>query len=530
MSASRQKRTRQGDIPLTEKQRKQQSEAAAASRKKMIYTLLGIVMSVAIVALLVWDSGVIQRNAVAATIGETDYTVADVSYYYNQTKSNFLNQVEAMKQQYGFDMGYDTAKTPAEQTYSTDEATGEVTTYEDFFQESALENLQQVTALCAAAQADGYTLSEEGKTSLTEQSTQVDALATQYNTTRKSILKSLYGSYVTESLFAKHLEQSVLASDYLTHFQNGIDTSDAALDTYYQANKAELDSYSYRYASIKGSVETGTDADGKAIEATDEEKAAAKADAQTRADAMLAAIHGGAKFDAIAKDYVSELDKDTYTTENYTLRTDIIGSSLSTVYKDWLQDSGREQGDVELFEDTANNGYVLVEYVSQERNDTVTVNVRHALITPEGDTEDATEFTDDQWTAAEEKAKSILAQYVAGAKTPEAFGELAEEHSQDGRTAEGALNAAGGLYTNVNPGDMVAEFDAWIFDSARVAGDTGLVKTTYGWHVMYFQGTNQPNWKGSAESALVNETLESWMEEKTSAFEIVEAAGLAQVK
>ena len=33
---------------------------------------------------------------------------------------------------------------------------------------------------------------------------------------------------------------------------------------------------------------------------------------------------------------------------------------------------------------------------------------------------------------------------------------------------------------------MVPEFDAWCFDDARKEGDTGLVRTSYGYHIMYF--------------------------------------------
>ena len=33
---------------------------------------------------------------------------------------------------------------------------------------------------------------------------------------------------------------------------------------------------------------------------------------------------------------------------------------------------------------------------------------------------------------------------------------------------------------------MVAPFEEWSFDDARKAGDYGLVKTDYGYHVMYY--------------------------------------------
>ena len=36
---------------------------------------------------------------------------------------------------------------------------------------------------------------------------------------------------------------------------------------------------------------------------------------------------------------------------------------------------------------------------------------------------------------------------------------------------------------------MVPEFDAWCFDPARKPGDTAVVKTSLGFHVMYFSGS-----------------------------------------
>jgi len=48
---------------------------------------------------------------------------------------------------------------------------------------------------------------------------------------------------------------------------------------------------------------------------------------------------------------------------------------------------------------------------------------------------------------------------------------------------------------------MVAEFEDWCFDDVRVTGDTGLVKTTYGWHIMYYV-TSRPVWKSYAKEQL----------------------------
>ena len=64
---------------------------------------------------------------------------------------------------------------------------------------------------------------------------------------------------------------------------------------------------------------------------------------------------------------------------------------------------------------------------------------------------------------ARAKADEILAEFNAGDKTAESFGELAKENTGDSNGDEG------GLYENIMPGQMVTEFNDWCFDepSAR---------------------------------------------------------------
>ena len=126
MSASREKRARQADTTIGEKKRAIQEQEAAAKRKTRLYAAIGAVIAVAAAALVVWDSGIFQRNTVAATINGVDYTTAEVDYYYNMTKNQFVSTAQAYAQ-YGMDVGYDFSKAPAEQVFSTNEETGEVT-------------------------------------------------------------------------------------------------------------------------------------------------------------------------------------------------------------------------------------------------------------------------------------------------------------------------------------------------------------------------------------------------------------------
>lgn len=143
------------------------------------------------------------------------------------------------------------------------------------------------------------------------------------------------------------------------------------------------------------------------------------------------------------------------------------------------------------------------------------VDVRHILIMPEGGTTDengVTTYSDEEWAAAQQKAQEILDQYLAGDKTEESFGELANTHTQDGNDANRDGQPDGGLYTGVVKGQMVEPFENWCFDEGRIIGDTGLVQTTYGWHVMYFAGS-EPIWISQSESKLLGERITAMIEE-----------------
>ena len=134
--------------------------------------------------------------------------------------------------------------------------------------------------------------------------------------------------------------------------------------------------------------------------------------------------------------------------------------------------------------------------------DDMYVDVRHILITPEGGTTGAdgtTTYSEEEWEACREKAQNILDAYLAGENTAEAFAALATQNTQDPGSAQ-----TGGLYERVYAGQMVAAFNDWCFDAARQEGDTGLVKTEYGYHVMYFV-RSYPQWRYYAEQDWIQE-------------------------
>lgn len=157
----------------------------------------------------------------------------------------------------------------------------------------------------------------------------------------------------------------------------------------------------------------------------------------------------------------------------------------------------RKAGDLYQYSTTV--VYVLSPASIQDRK---TVNVRHILIAPETNDKNtkAKDATDAQWAAAYKKATKILDEFNAGDKKEKSFSKLAEENSTDTGSKDN-----GGLYENVVPGQMVNSFSAWCFDSSRKAGDTAIVKSDFGYHIMYFVGTGKLTaWQYTAKTALAS--------------------------
>ena len=125
---------------------------------------------------------------------------------------------------------------------------------------------------------------------------------------------------------------------------------------------------------------------------------------------------------------------------------------------------------------------------------------------------------------AKTKAEELLNQWKSGEATEESFGTLAAINTADTGSAD-----TGGLYENVKQGDMVTEFNDWCFDAARKAGDTGIVETTYGYHIMYFVSTGDAAWKVQARDEMMAADLDTYGQSLIEGLEAVELSGMKYV-
>lgn len=135
--------------------------------------------------------------------------------------------------------------------------------------------------------------------------------------------------------------------------------------------------------------------------------------------------------------------------------------------------------------------------------------VRHILLRPEDGTTDAsgeTTYTDEQWEACRAEAQALYDEWLAGKADEESFSALAKEHSADSSASNG------GLIPNFASGRMVKEFNDWSFDESRAYGDHALIKTEFGYHLMYFVSATD-TWYYYAKSSLLSELSNQMVED-----------------
>jgi len=481
MSASREKKKRQELLAggAVDAKAARAAEQKAAERKtNMLYAAGTIAFVVIAVALFVYNSGIFQRSQTAVTIDGENYNVTKTAYYYQQICNNYASM-----------FGADYLQSMKTQSYD------ETRTWDDYFKEEAVDNMKFIHAASKAAKADGMSLDSDDKETVQANVDSIKSAAASAGYSYSSYLKALYGPYMTSSVLKSCMEDQILASKYASKYsEDNFVYSDDDIQAYYEENKDTYDLVDGAYVTISGKPEAKTDADGNAVEATEEEKTAAMEAAKETAEAILAAYEHSKDLEAAA----GEVGDATYTANEEM-------SKSSTVYGEWLFDGSRKAGDAEVLVDEDGSAYYVALFNSRKRDETPDYNVRHILVTgenldlPEGET-----ATEEQLTA---KAQEILDSWDG---TEDGFAKLAEQYSQDGGS-----NTNGGLYEDVPKKYMIAAFQDWCYEDGRQPGDTGIVySSSTGAHIMYFVGYGDtPYWHYACENAMRSSDSSEWQEE-----------------
>ena len=508
----------------------------APATKKRIKACIAVVLVVALLCAYVATGtvrhgllsyfGVPQSTLSAYTITDGDgekhsVKVSTYNYYYALYYNN-LRSTQEQYEQYGItlddDQKVDFDKKLSKQMTTNDD--GDAVTWAQKMREEVMENVKSTYLYYyeAVKANDGKEpkITSDQKKELKETLDSYEETANQHGFTVSGYLTAALGKGVTEETFKREAKISYIAENYKEEYQNELNKkeySENEYKAYKKEHKSELEVVDIKF------FECDSEDDAKAF------KKALNADGSNFAELA-------SKYTDKDKKFEKEANKDPVeTTYKEMTRSTLqgLGAAIAQAessedgkeqsYKglDWVFSSKRKAGDVKQYSTS------VVYILKKARiSDTKTVNVRHILISPLSDEDQengksATDASKKEWAAAEKKAKKILAQYKKGDKTAEAFGELAKDNSTDSNASDG------GLYENITPNQMVPTFNAWCFDSARKAGDTGIVKTEYGYHIMYFESTGKlPVWKYTAQQALASEDGTKAQEKLEKSYKIKE--------
>ena len=501
MSASREKKQRQ-DGGNAAKAAKLSKEELEYKRKAVKYTIIGVIVAVLVAALLIWNSGFFQRMMPTLKVGDETLSAAEFSYFYGSARQSTLSQMYTYVM-----LGY-MESLPADTDMYSD-----TQTFRDYYMESAVTSASQILGLYKDAQANGYTDATVDET-VSSSIESMKSTAASSGLSYVAYLRQSYGKLMTASAYEKMAKIAVLASSYNNaksdEAYNGI--TDDEMETYYTENKDNLDTYEYSMIRINPDTvptvdEEGNDLDEETVAAAQEEASAA---AKEKAEAIRDAYTAGTSITDLIAQYEPSSSADHAT---------VVGTSSFTGFSEQML--ALEPEGSELVEGT--DCWYFIVLHNRTRDETNTVDFHNMLVKAETTTEDSKTVapTPAAWDAAEQKINGYLNEYNGGAKTEDSFATIATNNSED-TSADGGFHerfpktaTAGTLY-----GQEVLD---WLFDTSRQAGDVsepirheGDVDGTsqyWGYNVLYYTGSNEPVWKGTARNALAADKINTWIQE-----------------
>lgn len=462
-----------------------------------------------------------QKVLTAATYNEEKLTVAEYNYYYMSLFNRAVSISQQYDQQYqGYGSSYfNTTVDPSEQDYPGEDAPENVKTWADYFKHTASESGLLMKSLYSASQSEeakakGFALTDaqkkEMETQVSEAMEQLKENAENEDFSVDNYISKVCGEGLTEESYKELLERDMIAQYYNEWFQENAkaEISIDEVNTYYEAHKADIDVAAIRYFSVSYAEATEGSTD----------PVYTKEEAKARADQFIAKVTDEASFIAAAKEFAPASMKDAYADDSATLQKNITKTALTQISADfanWTFDANRVAGNIASFDIESQKAYYIAYIVtpSAKNTDVASADVRHILVQAETKAEDgSTPLSDAQieqnFAKAKTEADAILAEWKAGEATDTSFAALATAKTDDTGSKE-----TGGLYEDITAeSQYVPEFLDWSL-APHKAGDTGIIKTTYGYHIMYYVGADTTQkWESDVRTAIATETYNTWFD------------------
>lgn len=467
------------------KVQKRKEEKEKEKKEERISTAIGIVVLVALVCLVASfpiRTYLATHETYVVVNGEAVNKV-EFDYQYNLTKNNYITQYGSYLTYFGLD----TSKDLSTQMYS------DTLTWQDYFEQNAVESLKQNKALMAEAKAAGFTYDTTDEYNTFKETIKTSAASA--GISEKEYVRSIYGSYATMGRIEEYVKNDMVMNAYYQKLQEDNAPSDDEIQSYYEENKATYDSVDYRLTTIEADLPTeptelADPVEETAADTTGTTDGTAATDstqdtAYQPSDAEIAKAMEDAK--VLADDAEKTVAKDGEAHENEKK------SSVNYLISDWLFDDARKAVDTTVITNDNSHCYYAVAFEKRYLDETPSADVR--VIIP---TEDKT-------------GEEILEEWKSGAATEDSFAELCKKYTQDTSAVEN-----GGLFEQVTKTGMTEELSNWIFDNSRQAGDTVAITVSDTSYVLYYIGQDQPEWKINIKNTLVSDTMSQHMQDITA--------------
>lgn len=548
----------------------------------IVVAVLAVVVAFSVISVLA-QRGVFLRNKLIAETEHFEVTVPMMSYMVYAEYQGWVNQykdsgyMQYIRGEGG--TGLNTSVPLRDQYYSQPteaKPTTETRTWFDYFADSAASGIKQVLVLCEQAHALGITLDEEDYASIdtTMQTMEFYALYSGYEL--NAYIPMMYGAGVRDKDVRAMLELTTLATKMteikMEELRGG--ATDVRVQMYYETNKADLDSYvdfvSYtftaKFTPEKGDTEEikQKNAEAWAKYAADQDRYSAIVDELKACTSVTEFTDKLEKFLAKSKDEggegmaVTEAFLAQSGAHHFNYHKD--DSTISSEVESWLfkketnkagmtealkeTESGREVEDENITYSAAVSTYTAIFLITpMHRDEAHLQNVGHILFKTDTykDLKDTSKLTGKKKELAQrllDKGMTISAENMA----KELLVLMAEEGAleaktdNDGKTTYQVISKekfekyatdynedSNAFYENVARGDMVAEFENWLYDPVRREGEISSagIKTTYGYHVMFYNGASEKiNWIEEAREEIASDDYEAWYKAAVEAVSI----------
>ncbi len=439
-----------------------------------------------------------------------NFTVTDAMMsYYMYDYFNYL--VSNYGTYFYYSYGFDYTASLKEQYYDSDSGA----TWFDYFLYLAEDSAAFYLTFCEEALKVGLSLDGTQDSLIDREIEALEAAGESYGYSLDEYITLCYGD-IEESDVRAALRLFYLAQEYYSYFMDSLDYTEDELEECFDSYGSDYTYVSYKVYDIEASYDDGADED---------EISAAYEAAETAAEAIAAAGRSE-EFDTLLTAYLLEryADDEDMTDDDI---ADLVTAAYiedETIDEDeeysvWLFEDGRGLYDTTVIDDGEGTYSVYMVTSLPARETYLTKNVRHILFSFDS-------YDDEEACLA--AAEAVLEEFESGGATEALYAELAVKYSYAAGSA-----STGGLYEDVMLDEMVESFEDWCYDESRTAGDTGIVESDYGYHIMYFVGDGREAWAAAMYEILCEEAYETEYDRVIDAYEVTtnleNAAGIVDI-